>query len=168
MVLIAPFTRAPVRRDGGSGGIMRAIGTLAGALLAVLLVASPSAAGASRVELVGPDGNLHCGTGEVTAGQPGGFGFAVIHQRDDEVVAVVHLRGGEPSETYQVRLVQISEDQADCHFGAMEVVANRAGHLVARLSEPVNPATTGFTVAVNTGTVFGAPHWVAARTVDRT
>ncbi len=146
---------------------MRSVMHLAGGLLAVVLFASPAAAGATRLDFVGPNGNLHCGTGEVTAGEVGRFGSVVIRQRVDQVTAMVHFRGGVPGQTYQLRLLQISEDQADCHFGEVAAVANRAGDVNLRLVEQVQPSTIGFNVSVNTETVFGAPHWVAEQTVAR-
>ena len=146
---------------------MRPLMHLTAGLVAVTVAATPAAAGTPRLDLIGPDGNLHCGTGEVLAGEPGGFGSAVIRQRGDEVTAVIHLRAGVPGQTYQLRLLQISEDQADCHVGEVAAVANAAGHVHLRLAEPVLPSTTGFNVSVNTGTVFGAPHWVGEQTVPR-
>jgi hypothetical protein len=147
---------------------MRARMTVGAAVLVAVLTAPPAVATADRVELIGPDGNFHCGTGDVTEGRPGGFGSVVLQQHGGDVVAVVHLRRLDPRSTYVVRLVQVSEDQLDCQVDGIEVRTNAAGHAVVRLSERVSPTAIGFNVAVNTGTMFGSPHWVGARTVPRT
>ena len=146
---------------------MRPLVQAVAALVAVTVAATPAAAGPMRLDLIGPDGNFHCGTGEVTDGEPGRFGSVVIRQHGEQVTAVIQFRGGVPGQTYQLRLAQISEDQADCQFGEVAAVANRAGHVQLRLSEAVLPSTTGFNVSINAGTVFGAPHWVAEQTVPR-
>ena len=146
---------------------MRTGAAFAAAMVLAVITAGGAGAAISRVDLVGPDGNFLCGSGEVFSGEPGGFGTVVIRQRGDEVSAVVQLRGAEPRATHQVRLIQISDDAADCHVGATEVTSNAAGRLIVQLREPVAPTTVGFNVAINSGTIFGAPHWVGAQTLPR-
>lgn len=85
------------------------------------------------------------------------------------IVAVVVLAS--PAAAAPVRLDLIGPDgnlQADCHVGEVAAVANAVGDVHLRLTEEVLASTIGFNVAVNTATVFGAPHWVGEQTVPRT
>ena len=136
--------------------------------LSVLVAAPANAAEARRAQrlaFLGPSGNFHCGTGEILAGEPTDIGFAIVKQSPGVVRATVALRNLQPNTAYAVRLIQVSELQTDCHAGESVVVTNPSGNATIHLSEPVAADTIGFNIAVNTGTIFGAPHYVGDRTV---
>lgn len=119
-------------------------------------VATAMAGGSQKFDLLGPHGNSYC-NGGVIAGEPGGFGFAVINApSNDTVQATVSLKGLEPNTTYNVYLVQGS---ADCGTIDGTITTNVQGNGNVHVSEPsvsthafVGLETGGFSTSYVTDT----------------
>lgn len=121
----------------------------------------------TRLDLIGPEGNANCETGQTWGGQADGFGTVTIDQVRNDVTALVSITGGQPNTTYHVRLIQTTKDIRDCHTGDVPVTTTASGTAHLRVGEGVLPDATGFLVSVNTGGIFGAPHWISETFVPR-
>ncbi len=129
--------------------------------------ASANAAEVERLRLIGPAGNFGCPLGDNVTGQDEGFGSVVTRKSEESVSAVINIAEGQPNTAYHIRLVQISPQMTDCYRGVAIVTTNSAGIGRTTMSESILSEATGFQVSVNTGDMFGAPHWVLERTVVR-
>jgi hypothetical protein len=90
-------------------------------------------AGSGKFELLGPSGNAYC-DGGVLAGDPGGFGFAVINLTGEgDVAATVSVKGLDPNTEYHVYLVQGPADR-----GTVDgtITTNGQGNGTIHVSEP--------------------------------
>ena len=98
-----------------------------------ILTTSLVFAGAGKFELLGPNGNAWCDGSGVLAGEPGGYGFAVINASSDgKVMATVSLKKLEPNAEYLIRLIQ---GPHDCHTTDVTVTTNGKGNATVHYSE---------------------------------
>jgi hypothetical protein len=109
-------------------------------LLVALVVAGVTAGiatggsnGSGKFALLGPDGNAFCDGSGVEAGDPGGFGFAVINAGGGTVQATVSLKGLAANATYHVFIFQ---GNADCDTEDGTITTNGKGNGNGHFSEP--------------------------------
>jgi hypothetical protein len=129
----------------------RVLASIVGSAIALALLALPaSAAGAQKVDLLGPHGVAFC-NGSGASGSPG-FGFAVVNHHAGNVAAEIAMKGVAPNTTYNVRLIQ-TNDVADCFRTDATLTTNGQGNGNVHVSEPIEPGATSVFVAVVTVTL---------------
>ena len=131
---------------------------VAGVLGIVMLAAAPSsAAGATKVSLRGPGGVFYCQTAE-----PATFddvsqavGFVIFSQDSSRAVhAVISLNGAPPNTTFDVRLIQATQNAADCFTVDGIITTNREGNGTTNIVEPKLDGAIAAQVSVDTSAPF--------------
>lgn len=133
-------------------GHARIIATSAGAFVAALAVGVPSAGAAATPAQKMPltQTNRTCDSTVIPPERTQPFGFAVVTKpAKDKLVAAVALKGALPNTAYNIRLIQILPDDADCHTVDGTLTTDAFGNGNANVQEPVLPGATSVWVDLN-------------------